>query len=50
MENMYYRDSDDRPLAELEEGLELEYFEGSLLINEDIQLPIFVVNGVPYYD
>lgn len=50
MSEHYYRDSDDRPLVELEEDMELAWLEGELLINEDIQLPIFVVNGVPYFD
>lgn len=42
----YYRDDDDRFLVDIEE----DYLEGEILINEDIKLPVFVINGVPFYD
>jgi hypothetical protein len=50
MDEYYYNDADDRPLAEIDEDMETEYLDGHLFINEDIQLPLFVVNGVPYFD
>jgi hypothetical protein len=46
----YYNDADDRTLVELDEEMEIEYLNGELLLNEDIKLPIFIINGVPYYD
>jgi hypothetical protein len=47
---MYYQDADDRPLSDIEDDMDIDYLDGEILINEDIKLPIFVVNGVPYYD
>lgn len=51
MEDSYIYEQDDRPLSDLiTDEVEIGFLEGELLINEDIKLPVFVVNGVPYYD
>lgn len=44
-----YIDADDRYIAEFEEEQETLYIENHLFLNEDIQLPLFVIDGVPYY-
>lgn len=50
MVDVYYNDADDRPLVEHEDDMEIAYLENTLFINEDIILPVLIVNGVPYYD
>ncbi len=45
----YYVDADDRLLTEFYEDQETAYLEGHMFINEDIELPLLVVNGVAYY-
>lgn len=51
MANDFYLDADDRRLAEWDTELEMEVdYLDELLINEDIQLPVLVLDGVAYYD
>lgn len=44
-----YNDCDDRYLAEFEEEQEALFMESHVFMNEDIHLPLFVIDGVPYY-
>lgn len=46
----FYNDADDRYLAEFEEEQETAYIESHIWLNDDIQLPVLVLYGVPYYD
>ncbi len=45
----YYQDADDRRLVDIDDEDELPYLEDHLYINEDIELPLFILNGVAYY-